>query len=50
MTNLYNPFLLGGRGLARVEGEVTSVARYDVAVDDDETVFAYQIEARVEYP
>ena len=50
MTNLFTPFLLGGIGLARVEGEVTSVAGYDVTVDDDKTSFAYQVGAGVEYP
>lgn len=49
MTNLFTPFLLGGIGLARIEGEVTSIAGYDVAVDDDETSFAYQVGAGVEY-
>lgn len=50
MTNLFTPFLLGGIGLARVEGELTSVASYDVAVDDDKTAFAYQFGAGVAYP
>lgn len=50
MTDLFTSFLLGGIGLSRVEGEITSVAGYDVAVDDDKTAFAYQIGAGVEYP
>jgi len=50
MTNLFTTFLLGGIGLAMVEGEVTSVAGDGVAVDDDKTSFAYQVGAGVEYP
>lgn len=50
MTNLFTPFLLGGIGFARVEGEITSVAGYNVTVDDDKTAFAYQFGAGVEYP
>jgi len=46
----FRPFVLGGLGVSRVEGEITGIDGYDVQVDDNETVFAYQAGLGVEVP
>lgn len=43
------PFLGGGIGLARVDGEIDAVGGIPVNLDDDDVVFAYQLGAGLGY-
>lgn len=43
------PFIGGGIGIARVDGEINSVGSVPVNLDDDDVVFAYQVGAGIGY-
>ena len=46
----FTPFVLGGLGFSKVEAELVRIGSQDYNFDDDETAFAYQVGAGVEYP
>ena len=46
----FTPFVLGGIGFSQVEAELVRIGSQDYDFDDDDTAFAYQVGAGVEYP